>query len=281
MRQDRKESLILLVIILVLGLGIGYAFISTTLNMDGVSDIDSARWNIYMDNLDEYEMGIGSDQIITPATIDSSRTGVSYSIKLKEPGDIYEFYVDVHNDGTLPAKIDAIDIYYNGVKDAELPPYLSYLVVDYYNDKNVEVGEILYPGQKRKIGFSLSYKTNIDPSDLPDTNETISISTNIIFTQGTDLSSRYIYSGFTDYVHDHTGDNILPSFTTYNNYQDALATMHGNDFFMRYHIYDDYIGEYSVGFIVDGKDYYISGGDKGAAFEANRNTLLSIVGSRK
>ena len=56
MRSDRKQTILFIIILLVLSMGIGYAFLTTTLSIDGTSDIDSAVWNVHFENivLDDY-----------------------------------------------------------------------------------------------------------------------------------------------------------------------------------------------------------------------------------
>ncbi len=68
----------------------------TTLNINGITDVDRNTWNVYWDNAQtvSVENSIPSSQIITALTIDSSKTQVSYHVRLKEPGERYEFSVE-------------------------------------------------------------------------------------------------------------------------------------------------------------------------------------------
>ncbi|MBP5679394.1 MAG: hypothetical protein J6X28_06185 [Bacilli bacterium] len=46
MRRARKKTLFMGFLLLVLTLGLGYALITTTLNIEGTTDIDSNTWNV-------------------------------------------------------------------------------------------------------------------------------------------------------------------------------------------------------------------------------------------
>ena len=51
MRSDRKQTIIFIIILLILSMGIGYAYLTTTLSIDGISDIDSASWDVHWANV--------------------------------------------------------------------------------------------------------------------------------------------------------------------------------------------------------------------------------------
>ena len=51
-RFNRKRSyFFLFLFLLVCGVGIGYAFLSTTLSIDGAAQFNDARWDVYFNNL--------------------------------------------------------------------------------------------------------------------------------------------------------------------------------------------------------------------------------------
>ena len=104
-RRHIPSRLIIIVLFLIFGMGIGYAAITTTLEIDGTSDIDSASWNVHFANV---QVTTGSVAAATPSITDN--TSVSFSANLANPGDFYEFTVDVINEGTLDAKLDGIGI---------------------------------------------------------------------------------------------------------------------------------------------------------------------------
>ena len=67
MRKYKKNGTIYIVGILLLGITLGYAYLNTTLNINGTTNITSANWSIYWDNIQ-----FGSNNVTdvtTPATI--------------------------------------------------------------------------------------------------------------------------------------------------------------------------------------------------------------------
>ena len=67
MRRYKKNKINYILIILLLGITLGYAYLNTTLNINGTTNITSANWNIYWDNIQ-----FGSNNVTdvtTPATI--------------------------------------------------------------------------------------------------------------------------------------------------------------------------------------------------------------------
>ena len=49
--RNKRKTYTLGIILLVLFLGIGYAYLSTTLSINGTTDIDSNTWNVYWNNV--------------------------------------------------------------------------------------------------------------------------------------------------------------------------------------------------------------------------------------
>ena len=105
-----KKSIFLYLLILLSCLGIGYAFLRTELQINGTANFHNARWDIHFENVvvnpDSVALSTGN----TAASISASTTEVTYAVTLKEPGDFYEFTVDVVNDGTFDAKLDTLTI---------------------------------------------------------------------------------------------------------------------------------------------------------------------------
>lgn len=106
--KKNKNQKVFIFLVLLLAISIGYALIATTLKINGSSNVKSARWNVYWDNLQVKE---GSSPIhgnSATRIVDYYKTIVEYDIELSEPGDFYEFSVDAVNDGSLDAMIETI-----------------------------------------------------------------------------------------------------------------------------------------------------------------------------
>lgn len=174
--KKRKHTLIFGILLLILGLGLGYAFLTTTLNINGTTDVDSNTWSIYFDNV---QVTSGSVSASTPV-IDSSKTTVAFNVHLSKPGDFYEFTVDAVNDGTIDAMIDTITKTVN--EGIDIPYYLSYIVT-YFDGASVSANQPLDAGSTETYKIRVAYKSNIDPEDLPSTNQSLSLSLHITYVQ--------------------------------------------------------------------------------------------------
>ena len=103
--KNKHKKYIVYVLLLILCISIGYAALSTTLNITGVSNINSAKWDIHFENVKVSDTSVTAT---SPAAIDAAKTTVNYSVRLPKPGDSYTFTVDVVNAGTIDAMISEV-----------------------------------------------------------------------------------------------------------------------------------------------------------------------------
>ena len=66
--------------------GIGYAYLTTTLSINGVTDVDANNWDVYFDNVVVTDGSVSGEQEIEAPTI-TSDTEVEFHVNLKQPGD--------------------------------------------------------------------------------------------------------------------------------------------------------------------------------------------------
>ena len=158
------------VLVLVASLGVGYAAFSTTLEVNGDAIIKNSSWNIQLSGL---TVKTGSVTPTTPATITGGNT-VTFAANLAEPGDFYEFNVNVVNSGTMDAKLNGINIS-PALTSAE-QAYLEYSVT-YSDDTAIQPNDVLNHGATRTFKVSMKYKDGIDPSlySLVDKNFNIAV----------------------------------------------------------------------------------------------------------
>ena len=176
-RKKYFLSTILLVLLLLL-VTIGYAYLSTTLSINGTSKIQDASWDIHFENV---KVTTGSVSAPAPV-IDTAKTTVTYNVTLSKPGDFYEFTIDAKNAGTIDAMIDTVTSTLNNSTVTTLPSYLNYSVT--YLDGS----EILYKHelkQKDSVTYKVrvEFKKDITASDLPTTEQNLSLSFNVTYIQ--------------------------------------------------------------------------------------------------
>ncbi|MBR6137634.1 MAG: hypothetical protein IKQ06_05715 [Bacilli bacterium] len=192
----RKKSLSLIIVMMILAMGIGYAYLSTTLSINGTTDVDSNSWDVHWDNIQVIDGSVTGDQVITAPTIDSSETTVTYHVRLKEPGDFYEFAIDAVNDGTIDAMVDTITSKLNNVVITTLPAYLDYSVT-YLSGQTIEQNHLLAANSADTYKVRVAYRNDIDPSELPSTAQSLSLSVSITYVQA-DSNATVAHSFGTD-----------------------------------------------------------------------------------
>ena len=189
--RKKKNSLILGMILLVLALGIGYAAISTTLNISGTTDVDSNTWNVYFDNVQVMSGSVAAE----PPEIDTSLTTVSFSVHFTEPGQFYEFMVDAKNDGSIDAMIESVVKTVNG--NTTIPNYLKYTVT-YEDDVEIRENHLLASNTQETYKVRLEYRDDIDPNDLPETDQSLAVVFGTPFIQadsGAEEVRKVVYFG--------------------------------------------------------------------------------------
>ena len=194
----KRKTTILGLITIILLLGLGYAFLTANLNINGASSINNPTWNIYWDNVQVMDGSVTGDAVINEPTIDSNKTTVSFRVKLSKPGDYYEFTVDAKNDGTIDAMIESINRKLNNQPITSLPDYLTYTVT-YDDDSEIALNQALLHNTKKTYKVKVAYKDDLNPEDLPDTNQSLNFKFDVTYKQGdeniiTEESSTVIFN---------------------------------------------------------------------------------------
>ena len=159
-RKNQRKSLYSLLFLLLCSIGIGYAALTSNLTLNGTAIIDNATWDIHFDNIQEKDGSIAPD---SAANIDTD-TSVSYEVTLSQPGDYYEFNVDVVNEGTIDGMISTVSSKMNNVEINTLPTYLEYSVT-YDDDIAIAPNQLLAAGTSETYKVRIAFKTDINPED--------------------------------------------------------------------------------------------------------------------
>ena len=188
-RKKKRNNLVLAFIVLVVTMSLGYAFLNTDLTISGTGKITASSWNVFFDNI---QVTTGSVSLSTgdsaPTIEPTNKTTVSYIITLKEPGEFYEFTVDVKNTGTIDAMIGTITSKMNGTEingTNPLPAYLDYNI-SYPSGVFIESNHLLSANSTETFKIRLEFRTDIDPSDLPTSGATLAFDYGINYIQADD-----------------------------------------------------------------------------------------------
>ena len=183
--MKKRNKLIPILLILLLGITLGYAYLNTTLNINGTTNISSANWNIYWNNIQFGNNNV--TDVTTPATISSGLTEVTFNVNFKEPGDTYEFTVDAVNDGTIDAMVSVVSngVYAsNGTTPKNLPDYLEYTVT-YSDGVTIAPDQLLEAGKTETYKVRVHYKEDITATQLPSTDDNYVFKFGVTYVQAT------------------------------------------------------------------------------------------------
>ena len=208
-RYNRKRSTLAGVLVLLcLSLTLGFAYLTTELNINGIANISSSRWDIHFENIEIEE---GSVEATTEPTI-SNDTTITFTATLSNPGDFYKFTTDIVNDGTYDAKIDSITL--SPTLTSEEEEYFEYKI-EYTEGGNIQVDDALDAGTSENITILFKYKTNADSSVYPeeDTNFTVEVTITYVQGKGNEVNHTTLYSVLKDaasdgtYAREYTGEH--------------------------------------------------------------------------
>lgn len=229
-KKNQKKFIFL---VLLLAISIGYAFIATTLKINGTSNVKGARWNVYWDNVQIKQGSVTTTEQNKARITDAAKTQVEYSIELSEPGDFYEFTVDAVNDGSLDAMIDTITD--NGLTSRQ-KEYINYSV-KYTDGSAVKENDKLTAHTRDTYVVRLEYRTDIDSSKLPEETETIDLTFEVKYIQANNNAvvrprscNEYLYAEgniTTSQYNTICGDYIDESIYTYEDNGDGTVKLTG------------------------------------------------------
>ena len=180
-----------IVVICVLTLTLAYAALSVTLNIQGNANIVASSWNLYLDNVKVEDGSVSANAPIV------SGVSLSFGAALTNPGDYYEFTVDVVNDGTIDAMINGI------TKTPELTTeqkkYLNY-IVEYENGESITTKQLVESKGLVRLKVKVEFRKDISISDLPSSSMTLNSSFSVNYVQADGSESSVVNDGLAKFI---------------------------------------------------------------------------------
>ena len=177
MRRTKKGLYIIFIVLFLLSVSVGYAFVSETLSINGTTEIYKNTWDIHFENI---TLKNGSVSSTNPPIIDNTKLKINFSCDLNEPGDFYQFTIDVVNTGTLDAMIDSV------VKTPELTEaqkkYLDYTIF-YENGEEITSKQLIKVDSFVRLIVRVEYILDITKEDLPTTAESLNLGFTVNYLQ--------------------------------------------------------------------------------------------------
>lgn len=120
--MKRKNNKNLIVVLLLCLITIGFATLTTTLSINGTTRIKGNTWDIHFENVRFADSNnVDAD---LPVINSSDPTKVDFDVTLSKPGDVFSFYVDIKNAGSIDAKLGDLNV--TGLDALNDYPYIFY-----------------------------------------------------------------------------------------------------------------------------------------------------------
>lgn len=163
-RMRRNHFYFVIILILFASIGVGYAALTSTISINGTTQIKSAKWDVHFANVTKGGNSVGA----ASATLSDNNTTLTVSgITLSSPGSEYEVYVNVVNGGTIDANLSSL--VKSGLSPAQ-QQYLSYNVTYAFN-RPIKQNDLLKAGSFETLRISIKYNDN--KSNAPSTSQSI------------------------------------------------------------------------------------------------------------
>lgn len=163
-RIRRNHFYFVIILILFASIGVGYAALTSTISINGTTQITSAKWDVHFANVTK-----GANSVVaTSATLSDNNTTLTVSgINLKTLGAEYEVYVNVVNAGTIDANLSSL--VKSSLTTAQ-QKYLTYTVTYAWNTP-IKENDLLKAGSSETLRISIKYTD--DKKLTPTTSQTI------------------------------------------------------------------------------------------------------------
>ena len=181
MKKAKNAQIIILSLLLaaVIFTTVGFAAYTQNLNIGGTVAVEKNKWSIHFDQ-DSYQLASTSQAVTTDL---SSDTSINFTSTLSKPGDFCAFSIQAVNDGTFDAVLNQLEM---SSLSPEQSKYLTY-TVSYggtnFTNTNNELRTALNKGASSDVVVRVEYVAPTDPTDLPSSDVTVSLSLKLVYNQ--------------------------------------------------------------------------------------------------
>lgn len=181
MEKERRVKTLSLVtlIVAVLGLTVAFAALSQTLTINGTANVNAAEWDIHFENLSEPEITGDASEISKPLISNGGISIENIKVNLKKPKDKVTYTVDIVNSGSITAEISSIS---TTKLTAEQEKIIDFNVT-YSDGKPVSEKDILKPKERHSVIIKITFKEDIEASDLPKEAMSVNLGATINYVQ--------------------------------------------------------------------------------------------------
>ncbi len=269
-REQRRKIILVLLLVLLCSLGLGYALLRTNLTINGTSKIKGNTWDIHFENLNVTDGSVELSTEDSAAVIDTTtKTDITYTVTLNQPGDFYEFTVDAVNAGSIDGMVESVTSKLNDTVITTLPAYLDYSV-SYSDGVTISPNQYLKAGETETYKVRIEFKKDISSSDLPTSVQTLTLDFGVAYIQADNTATEveHLLNGivYTVNKYDNAATNpkynsvwlnqeypeTIPYYETPAEALSAIATASGKDlpFYLKHKVVNGIVTEQYVEFVV-------------------------------
>ena len=227
--RNKRISLVTIVFICLIAITVGYAAITTALKINGRVGLGKADFNIHFDNVGtaSHKATVNTEAHISDGEV---KKEISFDVYLDKIGDDYKFTADIVNEGSIPGKVDSIEL--QGVSESQAR-ILDYKLYYTGTTREVKPGDYWIPGAVKNTTFVLKYviKDETLDSDLPTESTSLDLSLVIKFKSGDidEFRSRAAASKLSQNTKYMSSDALTPTTPTSSNEYEGLYYLVGTE----------------------------------------------------
>ena len=269
-KTQRRQMMKLLLFILLVSISMGYALLRTNLTINGTSKIKGNTWDIHFENLNVTDGSVELSTEDSSAVINTTtRTDITYTVTLNQPGDYYEFTVDAVNAGSIDGMVESVTSKLNDTVITTLPAYLDYSV-SYSDGVAISPNQYLKAGETETYKVRIEFKKDIESTDLPTSVQTLTLDFGVAYIQADNTATEveHLLNGivYTVNKYDDNATNpkynsvwlnqaiheTIPYFETPAEALSAIATASSKDlpFYLKHKVENGIVTEQYLEFVV-------------------------------
>ena len=169
MKNNHHKVYILLFLIVIFSFNLGFAYLNSSLFINGTSIVSANVWEVGLDNLN---IASGSVAAIKEPVTNNEIVSTSFEVKLENKEDFYEFTVDVVNRGEHDAKLGSL-IETTGLTQ-EQEQYFEYTVT-YQNNEPIQVNQLVKKDEFVRLKSKVEYKEDVEITQVPESAKTLKL----------------------------------------------------------------------------------------------------------
>lgn len=149
---------------------IGFAYIRSSLAINGSTEIVKGAWNIHFDNIRNITSSGSTLEVKNSPTLNESKKVIDFSLKFNNDFEYYQFLVDIVNEGEISGTVGDIRFSLGA-----LSGFLDYSIT-YEDGTAFNIGDTISNGESKTIKVYLGINSNANLTLLPEnTNHQISL----------------------------------------------------------------------------------------------------------